>query len=69
MMNVDKDISEGDLVYLWWSLVDEKKPVEIEFKVLEKRKNYLKFRSVNGGYDIFFGNSDLESFHGRVRKV
>lgn len=69
MMNVDKDISEGDLVYLWWSLVDEKKPVEIEFKVLEKRKNYLKFRSVNGSYDIFFGNSDLESFHGRVRKV
>jgi len=69
MMLIEKDISEGDLVYMWWSLVNEKKPVEHEFRLVEKREKYLKLRSVNGGYDVVLGNPEMESFYGSVRKV
>ena len=69
MMLVDNGISEGDLVYMWWSLVDEKTPTEIEYRVTEKRDDYIRLKSENAGYELFFGKSELESFHGRIRKV
>lgn len=68
MMLVDDSLKEGDLVYLWWSLVDEKKPVEREFRLVEKKDRYLKLRSTGGNYELFFGTDDLASFHGRIRK-
>lgn len=69
MINVETGLSEGDLVYLWWSLTDERKPVEHEFRLVEKKARYMKFHSVNGNYDIFFGKSEIDSFHGNIRKV
>ena len=69
MMLIEKDISEGDLVYLWWSLINEKKPVEREFRLVEKKEKYLKFRSVNGGYDIVLGTPEIETFFGNIRKI
>lgn len=69
MMLIDSGISEGDLVYMWWGLVDEKKPTEIEYRVVETKNDYIKLKSENAGYEIFLGKRDQESFCGRIRKV
>ena len=68
-MLIEKGLSEGDLVYLWWSLVNEKKPVEHEFRLVEKKESYLKFHSTGGDYDIVLGKPEIETFFGNVRKA
>ena len=69
MILIENGLKEGDLVYLWWSLVNEKKPVEHEFRLVEKKDRYLKFHSINGNYDIFLGKPEIESFYGNIREL
>ena len=69
MMMVDRNISVGDRVFMWWSLVDEKKPTENEYRVVDKRDDYIRLKSESAGYELFFGKRDVEVFCGRIRKA
>jgi hypothetical protein len=75
MIEINENVSVGDLVSVWFSPPWEKskdkskKPVESEYKVGERKENWLKLNALGGGYSIIFGKELLETWNGSVRKA
>ena len=71
MIEIDKNVGKGDLVYAWFTQSKDKakKPDEREYRVGDVGKDVLKIESMEGGYSIIFGRELLETWYGRVRRV
>lgn len=70
MIDVEKGLADGDIVYAWYSYKQESDPKrrkEIEYRLLEHSNERLKLGSIGGNYSIIFTKELIESWHGGVR--
>ena len=72
MIEVEKGLQTGDIVYAWYSYrmeSDPKRRKESEYRLLESSDERLKLGSDDGNYSIIFNKELIKSWYGGVRKA
>lgn len=73
MIEIRDDVKTGDIVYFWFSNVNDKrsknKPKEVEMKVIDMRDGSLTVKSITAEYYLKFDKEMIKNWFGCCRKI